>query len=214
MGTWVLSLKQWGQIHHLNLACLGVITKGDHLGVAGGQGQGEAGGWQLWECSAWSRAWASDLRLSSCHSLSALRLINSAVGTGCFSTCPQPFRCARGAWSRPALHKDVPQRVGTRPPRPEWPFTCSFCPLIQGLPSEAPGGEPIPKEAPGQASSLPGVRARARGPQRAEPSAQTGSTDTRTLGPAGKRILVTEKSKSASNGRRSGHVCYGDQGWE
>ena len=47
MGTWVLSLKQWGQIHRLNLACLGVITKGDHLGVAGGEGQGEAGGWQL-----------------------------------------------------------------------------------------------------------------------------------------------------------------------
>ena len=60
MGTWVLSLKQWGQIHRLNLACLGVITKGDHLGVAGGEGQGEAGGWQLWECLAWSRAWAND----------------------------------------------------------------------------------------------------------------------------------------------------------
>ena len=55
-----MSLKQWGQIHRLNLACLGVITKGDHLGVAGGEGQGEAGGWQLWECSAWSRAWAND----------------------------------------------------------------------------------------------------------------------------------------------------------
>lgn len=165
--------------------------------MSGGEGQGEAGGWQPWECSACSRAWANGWRLTSCHSVSALQLSDSAVGAGCFSPCPEPFRCAHGAWSSPALHKDRPQRAGTRPPRPESPFTRAFCPLIQGLPNEAPGGESIPKEAPGQASSLPGVGARARGPQRAEPSAQTGSTDTRTLGPAGKHILVTEKLKNA-----------------
>ena len=47
-----------------------------------------------------------------------------------FLHLPTPFRCARGAWSSPALHKDRPQRAGTRPPRPESPFTRSFCPLI------------------------------------------------------------------------------------
>ena len=51
-----MSLKQWGQIHHLNLACLRVIMKGEHLGWLVGKDRERAGGWQLWECSAWSRA--------------------------------------------------------------------------------------------------------------------------------------------------------------